>query len=125
MVLPTPMVIRLVYLSVLWLNNKPNKLGISQVHSPSEIFTKTKLDWGKHYKAGFGDFVRARYDRDVTNLVSDMRTYDSIYLGPTGNRQVTISIFDIETGKVKKPRTIVYFPVPDRVITAVNKWGRK
>ena len=69
--------------------------------------------------------MRARYDRDVTNLVSDMRTYDSIYLGPTGNRQVTISIFDIETGKIKKPRTIVYFPVPDRVITAVNKWGRK
>ena len=53
-----------------------------------------------------------------------MRTYDGIYLVLAGNRQGTINFFYLETGKVKKPRTIVSFPVPDRVITTVKKWGR-
>ena len=74
------MVIHLVYFAVLCLNNKPNKLGISQVHSPCEIFTNCKLDWEKHCKAGFGDFVQASHDRDITNQVSDMHTYSGIYL---------------------------------------------
>ena len=82
-ILPKPIVIHLVYFSILWLNNKPNKLDISQVHSPREIVTGRKLDWAKHRQAGFGDFVQASYGRDVTNGISDMCTYDGIYLGPT------------------------------------------
>ena len=119
------MVIHLLYFAVLWLNNKPNTLGISQVHSPCEIVTKHKLDWEKHCKAGFDDFVQASYDRNITNRFRDMRTYDGIYLGPTGNWRLTANVFDLETGKVKNPHTIVSFPAPDRVIETVNKWGRK
>ena len=44
-ILPKPIVIHLVYFSILWLNKKPNKIGISQVHSPREIVTRRKLDW--------------------------------------------------------------------------------
>ena len=76
------MVIRLVYFSVLWLNNKPNTFGTSQVHSPREISTKLKLYCEKHCKAGFGDLLQASYDRDITNRVGNMRTYEGIYLGP-------------------------------------------
>ena len=124
-ILQKPMVIHLVYFAVLWLNNKPNILGFSQLHSPCEIITKRKLDWEKHNKAGFGDLVQASYNHNITNLVDDMRTYKGIYLGPTGNRQGTVNVFDLETFKVKKPHMIVYFPVPDRVIETVNKWGIK
>ena len=56
-VLPKPMVINLVYFAFLWLNNKPNTFGISQVHSPREIVTKRKLYGGKHCKPGIRDFV--------------------------------------------------------------------
>ena len=35
-----------------------------------------------------------------------------------------MKVFDICTGKVKKPRTITILPVPDRVIVLVNKWGK-
>ena len=66
-VLPKQIVIHLVCFDVLWLNNKPNTLGISQVHSPHVIVAKRKLDWDKHFKAGFGDFIQASYDRDITN----------------------------------------------------------
>ena len=69
--------------------------------------------------------MQASYDRNITNRVCDMRTYDGIYLGLTGNRQGTLNVFDLETGKIKKPLTIVYLPVPSRIIETVNKWGRK
>ena len=124
-VLFKPIVIHLVYFAVLWLNNKPNKLGISQVHSPREIVTRRKLDWEKHCQAGFGDFLQASYDCDVMNGVSDMRTYGGIYLVTQGNRQGTVKLFYIGTGKVKKPRTITILPLPDRVIRLVNKWGKR
>ena len=124
-ILPKPIVIQLVYFSVLWLNNKPNKLGISQVHSPHEIVTGRKLDLVNHCQAGFGDFIQASYDRDVTNGVSDMPTYNGIFLGPTRYHQVTVKVFDICTGKVKKPRTITILSVPDRVNILGNKWGKR
>ena len=118
-------VIHLVYFSVLWLNNKPKKLGISHVHSPRDIITGIKLDWEKHFQAGIGDFVQAVYDRDVKNGVINMCSYNGIYLGPTGNRQGTVKAFDICIGKVKKTRTITILPVPDRVIVLVKKWGKR
>ena len=54
-----------------------------------------------------------------------MRTYDGIYLGPTGNRQGTVKVFDISTGKVKKHWNITILSVPDRFIILVNKWGKR
>ena len=69
--------------------------------------------------------MQASYYRDVTNRFSDIRTYNGIYLGPTGNWQGAVNIFDLETGKFKKTCMIVSFPVPDHVIAMVNKWGIK
>ena len=54
-----------------------------------------------------------------------MRTYNGIYLVPTGNWQGTVNLCDLDTGKVKKTCTILSFPVPDRVIETANKRGRK
>ena len=76
-------------------------MGISQVHSPREIFTKCKLDRKKHWKSGFVDFMQASYDCDTTNRVVNMRTYDGIYLGPMGNIQGAVNFFVLETSKVK------------------------
>ena len=69
--------------------------------------------------------MHASYDRNVTNSVSDTLTYNVIYLGPTGNRHGTVEVFDIDSGKVKKPWTIKIMPVPDQVIILVNKWGKR
>ena len=118
-ILPKPILIHLEYFSVLWLNNKPKKLGISHVHSPRDIITGIKLDWEKHFQAGIGDFVQAVYDRDVKNGVINMCSYNGIYLGPTGNRQGTVKVLYICTGKVKKPRTITILTVPECVIVLV------
>ncbi len=52
------------------------------------------------------------------------RTFPGIFLGPTGNRQGTHKVFDINTGIVKKPRTITPLPMPDWVIAVIQDWGR-
>ncbi len=52
-------------------------------------------------------------------------TFPGIFLGPTGNQQGTHRVFDNNTGIVKKPRTITPLPMPDRVITVVEDWGRR
>ena len=41
------------------------------------------------------------------------RTYPAIYFGPTGNIQGTNKAFDLNTGKVTKPRTFTLYPMPD------------
>ena len=69
-------------------------------------------------------YVEASEDADVTNDMKS-RTYSGIYLGTTGNIQGTHKVFDIKTGKVKKPRTISVFPMPDRVLKLVNQWGQR
>jgi hypothetical protein len=53
------------------------------------------------------------------------RTFPGIFLGPTGNRQGTHKVFDIDTGVVKKPCTITPLPMPDRVIAVIKDWGRR
>ena len=48
-------------------------------------------------------------------------TYPGIYIGMTGNIQGTTKVFDIKSGKVKKPRSVTAFNVPDRVIDIVDR----
>ena len=47
-----------------------------------------------------------------TNRANEMRTYDAIYLGTTGNRQGTHLTFDLDMGTGKKPRIIRILPAP-------------
>ncbi len=52
-----------------------------------------------------------------------LHTFPGIFLGPTGNRQGTHKVFDINTGMVKKPRTVMLLSMLDHVISVVNNWG--
>ena len=67
------------------------------------------LDFDSHCVANFGSFVEAHKDADVPNTMRD-RIFSGIYLGPTGNIQGTLKVFDIKTGKIKKPRKVTSFP---------------
>lgn len=72
----------------------------------------------------FGEYIEADWDNTVTNTMKS-RTYPAIYLGPTRNIQGIIKAFDLNTGGVKKPCTFTSYPMPDRVIEAVNKMGER
>jgi hypothetical protein len=122
--LPCQVVIHLVYFAVLWLNSLPAAAGVSDKYSPREIVLGRKIDFKKHCKATFGSYVEARNDPTITNTMRP-RTFPGIFLCPTGNRQGTHKVFDINTGVVKKTRTITPLPMPDRVITVIEDWEQR
>ena len=122
--LPRRVLIHLVYFAILWLNASPVKNGISEEFSPREIIMRRALDFVKHARAQFGEYIEADWHDSPSNTMK-ARTYPAIYLGPTGNIQGTIKALDLNTGEVKKPRTFTPYPMPDRVIKAVNKWGKR
>ena len=103
-VLPKQVIIHLIYFVVMWINGGPNENGISQVYSLREIVTEKTLGYKLHCKANFGQYVHVRIDPDKTNSMQN-RTCPGIYLGPTGNMQGTVKVLDLNTGKVKKPKT--------------------
>ncbi len=123
-ILPRQITIHLVYFAVLWLNSLPAAAGVSKKYSPREIVLGRKLNFDKHCKATFGSYVEAHKDPTITNTMRS-RTFPGIFLGPTGNRQGTHKVFNINTGVVKKPRIITPLPMPDRVIAVVEHWGRR
>ena len=117
------MVIHLIYFVVLCLNSAPSVLGILQVHSPREIVTCRGLDFNKYFKHQFGTYVEAHEDPVITNT-NRSRTYPGVYIGTTGNLQGTLKVFDVTSGKVKKPRSVTAFNAPDRVIDIADRWGK-
>ena len=83
LVYPKQVLVHLVYFCIMWINNFPAEKGISEKYSPREIVTKRVLDFEKHCRGMFGEYVEAHADPDMTNNMQS-RTYPAIYLGPTG-----------------------------------------
>jgi hypothetical protein len=96
--------------------------GVSEQYSPCKIVLRCELNFAKHCIAPFGSYIKAHDNPMITNIMHPC-TFPGIFLGPTGNRQGTHKVFDINTGAVKKPRTVTLLPMPDRAFKVVNDWG--
>jgi hypothetical protein len=116
--------IGLVYFVTFWINAFVDNQGISKTFSPREIITRRGLDWNKHARALFGQYIQAHKDRNITNTMAP-RTFPALYLGPTGNIQGTVKAFHLETGQVHKVRNFTRLHMPESVIRKAELWGRK
>ncbi len=121
--LPCQVIIHLVYFAVLWLDSLPAAAGVSDKYSPWEIVLGRELDFKKHCKTTFGSYVEAHNDPTIMNTMHP-QMFPGIFLGRTGNRQGTHKIFNINTGIVKKPRTITPLSMQDMVIAVIEDWGQ-
>ena len=122
--LPKQVIIHMVYFAVFWLNAAPAENGISELLSPREIVLKRSVDFKLHCRGTFGQYVMAHVDPDVTNDMNG-RTFQGLYLGPTGNLQGTVKALDLVTGCVKKVKHFTEVPMPDSARDLVNKWGKR
>ena len=68
-------------------------------------------------------YVEARGYLDTINTMKP-RTREIIVLGPTGNIQGSLFIFELNTGHVLKRRNVTVLPIPYRVIKKVDTWSR-
>ena len=122
--LPKQVIIHMVYFAVFWLNAAPAENGISEILSPREIVLKRSVDFKLHCRGTFGQYVMAHVDPDVTNDMNG-RTFQGLYLGPTGNLQGTVKCLDLNTGCVKKVKNFTEVPMPDSARDLINKWGKR
>ena len=78
------MVMELAKAVIYWLNSVPSNTGVSPTMSPRAIITGQLLDYHKHCRYEFGEYVQTHEEHD-NSLFS--RTVGAIALRPTGNQQ--------------------------------------
>ena len=116
--LPRVMVMELAKQSVFWLNSFPVRNGISESLSPRTIMTGEHIDYKRHCKYEFGEYVQTHEPHDNT-MVS--RTVGAIALRPTGNRQGGFYFMSLVTGRVINRANATPLPMPGEVVTAVER----
>ena len=97
----------------------PAKGGVSAYYSPHMIMKKKPLDYNKHCKFNFGDYVQGFHENHPTNTNKE-RTVSAIYLRPTPNSLTCHDVMNLETGRVNKVIKVTQLPITDHVIAAVN-----
>ena len=81
--LPGKVTIELVYSCMFWWNAMIKFTGVSGTLSPRTIVTGMTLDYNKHYKLQFGEYVQTH---EITNkLTKHERTVGALAIRPTGN----------------------------------------
>ena len=96
--LPGRMTIELVASQVFWWNCVPKITGVSTVMSPRTIVTGLKIDYVKHMKLQFGEYLQTHEETD--NNTGHPRTIGALALRPTGNVQGGYWFYSLRTGRV-------------------------
>ena len=116
--LPRNMIIELAKAAVYWLNSVPSHMGVSPTISPRTIITGQVLDYHKHCRYEFGEYVQTHEEHD-NSLVS--RTVGAIALRPTGNQQGGYFFMSLHTGRNINRLHATKLPMPAEVITRVDQ----
>ena len=82
------------------------------------------MDAKKHCRVLPGSYCEVHDETKPTNTTVS-RTHEGIALGPTGNIQVNVKFYSLNTGRVLKRRAFTEIPMPTAVITKVNEIGKK
>jgi len=118
--LPSRVIIEAVTYCVLWMNAHPSKNGVSDVFSPREIMTNTRLDYAKHCKVLFGSYCQVYQENQPSNTDVE-RTVDALCLGPTGNAQGGYKFFCLSTRKKIVRNQYTALPMPRAIIEQVER----
>ena len=78
------MVIEMAKSAVFWLNSFPRANGISKSTSPRTMITGQTVDYNRHCRHEFGQYVQTHEQHD--NSMSP-RTVGALAMCPTGNAQ--------------------------------------
>ena len=119
--MPKLMVTALVYDKVMWINSFPPHNGVSTTISLRTLVTGHKVDFAKHCRLEFGNYVQTHEIHDNTMIP---RTVGAIALCPTGNLQGGYHFLNLRTGKGIVRNRWTVLPMPTDVIDRVNHLGR-
>ena len=95
--IPPRLVTEMAKNAVFWLNAFPQQNGIGGGHSPRAIVVVTGIDFTRHCKYQFGEYVQTHEEHDNTKA---MQKIGALALRPTGNAQGSFYFFSLSTGRV-------------------------
>ena len=119
--IPKRLVIEMVYYATFWLNCFPSKEGISNSLSPRTIITGSKVDYLKHCKLEFGEYVQVHEQHDNTLAT---RTVGAIALRPNGNAQGSHMFYSLNTGKILIRNQWTCLPMPREVMLRIHELAK-
>jgi hypothetical protein len=106
------MVIEMVFLQVFWLNAFPHRLEVSQTLSPRTIVTGLGIDYKKHCRIEYGQYVQTHEKHDNTMTT---RTIGALALRPTGNQQGCYYFYSLMSGQGLHRTHWTELPMPAEV----------
>ena len=115
------MVMELAKAVVYWLNSVPSNMGVSPTISPRTIITGQLLDYHKHCRYEFGEYVQTHEEHDNSLLSC---TVGAIALRPTGNQQGGYFFMSLHTGRIINRLHATKLPMPAEVITRVDQLAK-
>ena len=115
--IPKAMLIEMAKFAVFWLNSFPHPLGISQTESPRRLVTGENIDYNKHCRYEFRQYVQCHEQHDNTMAP---RTVGAIALRPTGNRQGSYYFLSLNSGRIITRNHATPLPMPQEVLTRVE-----
>jgi hypothetical protein len=119
--LPGMLIVQMVSTCNFWLNIFPPKDSVSRDISPRELITGVKIDFNKHIRAEFGEYVQVHEEHDNTMKT---RTTGVIATKPTGNTQGGHWFYSLATGWMLDRRRWTSLPMPADVIERINVLAR-
>jgi hypothetical protein len=113
----------LVLFCVARINILPSSLRQDSM-SPTEMFTGRKVDFKKHVRIGFGQYVQLEDPAVVKNSIAP-RTEGAISLYPIGNVQGSMKFYVLSRDSLVVRDRWVALPIPQAVIDVMNASAAK
>jgi len=111
------LVVQMVSTCNFWLNIYPPTDGISRSINPCELLTGVKIDYHKHVRAEFGEYVQVHEEHDNS---MHTRTTGAIATKPTGNAQGGHWFYSLTTGRMLDRQKWTPLPMPAKVIARID-----
>ena len=115
------MIMELAKAVVYWLKSIPSHMGVSPTMSPTTIITGQVLDYHKHCRYEFGEYVQTHEEHD-NSLIS--HTVGAIALRPTSYQQGGYFFMSLHTSRIINRLHATKLPMPAEVITRVDQLAR-
>ena len=112
----------MLYAANYWLNMFLRKGGISQTKSPRTLLTGLTMNYNRHCRLEFGEYVQTHEEHDNS---LNPHTIGALALRPTGNVQGGYFFFSLTTGKVINQMHSTTIPMPQEVIDRVKRMAHQ
>ena len=119
---PGRLVIEMAKTVVFWLNAFPPLGGASRDLSPRTILTGQKVDYKRHCRFQFGEYVQTHEEHDNS---MNPRTVGALALRPVGNGQGSFYFLSVTTGWVLNRLHATALPMPDDIIDKIHRMARQ